>query len=415
MGKPSLPKKLNICIVTRQFSIKGRAADNSFLWPIAKGLADKGHHVVVLSSQGPSDTSYDGISVHYLANPESDLKRYPLAEAVKRKFVELHEKDRFHIVHSIDTTGAKIAKFKKQLRVAVAFDVKATQMSQIFSILGMAGESVRSMLLTGIAVAYKYMQTFLNRDRKILKSADGVFVTSPRQRIVLERYYFYADAKIHTVPYGIEVGDLSPREQSQELKEKFGIPPDGHVAVTFTDMTSINEIQSILRAFEIVAIKKPKSRLIIVGNGPMRTAVEKEMYDLALGSKVILTGAVPNSKLADYVALSDVFIDISVKSTGFEPSMLEAMAQKKVIIGSEVGAISSIVEDGAEGFLIRPADIQSLSSLLLDIFTGRLQTLEIGDRARRKVTNLFDLDKMVEETIRAYFRILKQTKFYRKS
>ena len=415
--KKDIPKSLNICITSRSFSPLARAAENSYIWPISKGLAEAGHKVTILagtSSQGVSQWEKDGVQVYYVSAEGSPYKSLSFEEAILKQFWDLHEKTPFDIVHSACRSGLPIAKQKKKFRIPVAFDIRATQISQIFSILGMSQETAQSLVLSGTAVLYKYLRTYFGGDRALLRAADGLFVSSPRQRIVLERYYFFADAKVYTVPFGIEVSDLSPREKSDSLRESLNIPADGHVAVTPADMTSMNEITNILKAFEKVAIKKPKSRLIIIGHGPLRKQVEKNIYDLALGSKVILVGAISNAELPDYIALSDVFIDISVRTTGFEPSMLEAMGQKKVIVGSEVGAMSSLVEDGVDGFLIRPADVSSLSQLLLDIFTGRLQTLEIGDRARRKVVNLFDPEKMVGETIKSYYSILRQSKYYKK-
>jgi glycosyltransferase involved in cell wall biosynthesis len=139
----------------------------------------------------------------------------------------------------------------------------------------------------------------------------------------------------------------------------------------------------------------------------------KRLECRALCGKVILAGAVTNLEVSDYIGLADVFVNLSSRTTGFEPSMLEAMAQKKVVIGSEVSAIANIIEDGVDGFLIRPADTQTLASLLISIFTGQLVTLELGDRARRKVVNLFDTQKMVDETINAYFKIMKRTGLYK--
>jgi glycosyltransferase involved in cell wall biosynthesis len=215
------------------------------------------------------------------------------------------------------------------------------------------------------------------------------------------------------VPYGIEIGDLEPREKSDELRRALGIPETAKTAVTITDMTEVGEIRNLLRAFEQVVIKKPNSRLIIVGEGPKQKDIEFEMLNLALGSKVIFTGAARSADVADYIALADVFVNLSSRTTGFEPSLLEAMAQKKVIIGSEVSPMGTIVEHSQDGFLIRPADVAELTNLLLDIFTGHLPAGEIGEAARRKVLDLFDPQKMVIETLGAYYAILKSTGLYK--
>jgi len=93
--------------------------------------------------------------------------------------------------------------------------------------------------------------------------------------------------------------------------------------------------------------------------------------------------------------------------------LLEAMAQKKVIIGSEVSPMASIVEHSRDGFLIRPADIPELTGLLLDIFADKLPIAEIGEMARQKVLDLFSPQKMVGETLKAYYAILKSTGYYK--
>lgn len=219
---------------------------------------------------------------------------------------------------------------------------------------------------------------------------------------MLERYYMYPDQRIFMVPFGIEVNDLSPREKSLELMKKLGLPPNSQCVVTVSDMTEFGEIQNILHAFERVAVKKPTARLIIVGHGPLRHEIEYEMLRLVLGSRVVFSGDIPVAQIADYIALGDVFVNLSARSSGVEQSLLEAMAQRKVIIGSEVSPLATVVEDGLDGFLIRPADTYTLSELLLQVFNGQISTQVMGEHARQKVLNLFDSEKMLAQTLSAY-------------
>lgn len=418
--KPELPKKLNVCLVARYFPIAGRASGFSFLRLIARGLASRGHRVTVLASTHPlgkQEITQDGVRIFFLMEGRAArVRKDPFPDLVKSKFIDLHsssETGPFHLVHSVDDSAIKISVHKKTYGVAIAYDVAATRLSELFAIMGMGQETLGSLLSTSVAVGYRYLRSFYGRDRKLLNSADGVFVTSPRERIALERYYLYPDARIHTVPYGIEVGDLSPRERSEELRKSLGIPETAKVAVTITDMTEVGEVKSLLLAFEQVAIKKPNSRLIIVGDGPKFKEIEYEMLTMALGSKVVFTGAVKDSDIPDYIALADVFVNLSARTTGFEPSLLEAMSQKKVIVGSEVSSMGTIVEHSVDGFLIRPADVSELATLLLDVFSGALPVADIGEQARSKVLSLFDAEKMVIETLSAYYAILKRTGAYK--
>lgn len=388
------------------------------MWPIARGLAQRGHQVTVLASEPGEGTEHlvrDGVHTYYLSESHKKDSFYSFPKAARLKFSELHRTQPFHLVHSIDSSGLTIAKYKKEFDVAVAFDVRATQLAQIFAIMAMSQETLGSLLQTGLAVGYKYLRTYWGTDRSLLQAADGVFVTSPQERMTLERYYSFPDSRLHTVPYGIEISSLTPREESNALRESHGIPEDGQVITTLTDMSELREITSLLDAFEKVVIKKPDSRLVIVGQGPKRTQIERHMYDLALGNKVIMPGAIASTDVGRYIDLCDVFVNLSSRTTGFEPSILDAMAQKKVIVGSEVSALTSIVDDGVDGFLVRPADVNSIARLLLEIFTGQIPTIEMGDRARRKVIDLFDTQRMVDQTTKAYFRILSRTGRYKRA
>lgn len=416
MAKKDLPRQLNVCIVAKQFPIMGRAARNGFLWPLAKGLARQGHKVTVLTWQSPLNEAQifqDDVHVFFLGE-KSYQPISEMPQLVHEKFAELHNKEPFHLVHCMDPTGKLIGKHKKHYNILTTYDVNSTQMAQIFSILGMSQDTLKSLLETSIAVFYKFVTTFYGSDRSLLNTADGVFVTSPFQKIVLERYYLYPEYRTYLVPYGIEVSDFEPKEKPSDLRKHLGIPSNAKTVVTATDMTELEEVKNLLKSFEKVAVKKPSSRLIIIGHGPLRKDIEFEMLNLALGRKVIFTGAIKNSQIPDYIALADVFVNLSSRTTGFEANLIEAMAQEKIIIGSEVSPISTIVEHSQEGFLIRPADINALSRLLIKIFDNRVQTQQIGQAARQKVLKMFDLDNMVRKTISAYFQTLIKSGHYKK-
>ena len=240
--------------------------------------------------------------------------------------------------------------------------------------------------------------------------ADGFFVTSSQQQLVLERYYLYPQTRIFTVPYGIDIHDLSQREKSELLKKQLNIPQNCKVAVTISDMTEKSEMIHILRAFQKVAVKKPNSKLLVLGTGPHFKAIEFEMLNLALASKVVFLGNVPPYEVSDYIDLADVFISLSNRSINADTTTFEAMAQKKIVIGSEVSALANIIENTKDGFLIRPADSYGLSELIIDIFTHSEHYEHIGENSRQKVLSLFDLNKLVEQTLNAYMKVLALTR-----
>lgn len=417
MNKKPFPNTLNICLMAQKFPILGRSSDHGFLWPIATGLAAHGHKVTIISGRsntGKNKVERGGVTAYYLQEGSQLSSRESFSKLALTKFKELHKQIPFDLVHSIDNSALKVGEQKENFKVAIAYDVDATQMVQIVSILGMQQESVGGILSTAIAVIYKFLSTYYGSDRQLLKTANGVFVNNPQQRLMLERYYLYPDFHIYTVPYGLEVGNLEPRTEAKPLRSSLNIPGSAQIAMTTSDMIEIDEIMPLLKSFEKVAIKKPNAYLIIIGNGPQWKRIEYEILNLALGRRVLLVGAIKEQELPDYISICDVFINLSARTTGFEYPLIEAMAQEKIVIGSEVSAVANLIEDNVDGFLLRPADIGSISELLIDIFSGSISGGPIGERARNKVTNFFDTKKMVQATIDAYFKIINNSGFFQK-
>ncbi len=386
-----------------------------FLWPIARELTKQGHKIVVLSWAHPENkfsTTIEGVDVHYLATTREPFSEKEAQSRSFYRFRELHSQSPFHLVHSIDNLGLNIGLKKKQFGIPILYDVQATKMSELFGVMAMTEESVRSYLMTGILVAYFYLKNFLLTDRKVIATADAMFVTSPRQKLTLERYYYFPEYRTYSVPYGIELGDLSTRPISADMRGRFGIPAGGKVIITESDYTEKDALKNTLKAFEKLVIKKPHSYLVIIGNGPHFKEIEYEMLSLALVKKVTLLTSYSSDDLQDLIAICDVYLSISSKTSGFEPLLLEAMSQKKIVIGSEVTPISSIISDGIDGFLVRPADINGIADLLIRICSELVSQAQIGDLARQKVLEIFDTRKMVKETLNAYFKTLKNTGYY---
>lgn len=410
MSGTQLPEKLRICLIGQKISVMSRSSDTGLLWPLARGLTERGHDVTIISTSSPAkrpEVFRDGIRAYYLNEGQPHYKNYKFTDAANKKFVSLHQEKPFHLVHSLDDSGFKIARHKQNLSVSVAYDVEAIQMAELFSILSAGKPGAANFVKTTSKLLWQFFHSYFMRDRSILDTADGVFVTTPQQRMILERYYLYPDFHTYTVPYGINLGDLTPRAESENFKLKLNIPDNAQVILANSDFVSTHEVKPLLKAFEKVVLKKPNTYLLLVGKGPQLKNVEFEMLNLALGSRVIMPGEVAAEEMLEYILLSPIYIDLSSRSTGLEPSLIEAMAQKKVVIGSELSPISEVIEDGLDGFLVRPADVDTLSALLDKIMTrDGIDREQIGEMARQKIVDAFNRNRMIESLISAYKQIL---------
>jgi glycosyltransferase involved in cell wall biosynthesis len=98
-------------------------------------------------------------------------------------------------------------------------------------------------------------------------------------------------------------------------------------------------------------------------------------------------------------------------SSGFEGTVLEAMAAERTVVASEIGTSRQVIENSVDGFLLRPTEIAALSRLLLQIVSDQVDSRAIGVRARQKILKMFDNHRMVEQTIDAYKKIISSSRF----
>lgn len=408
-----LPKTLRIAIIAPKFPITTHSNVYGLIWPILKTLAKKGHEITVFSWSSPlgeAQVIVEGVKILFLGDAAKSKNISEFSRLAYIAFAKENTQSPFHIVHALTRDALPIARKRKKLRVATIFDIQATHIEDVFTFMGMSADTVSSRIRNGLRIAYTFLKNYINNDRHLLSVADGFFVTSAQQQLVLERYYLYPQTRIFTVPYGIDIHDLSQREKSEILKKQLNIPQNCKVAVTMSDMTEKGEMIHILRAFQKVAVKKPNSKLLVLGTGPHFKAIEFEMLNLALASKVVFLGNVPPYELSDYIDLADVFISLSNKSVNNDTPTFEAMAQKKIVIGSEVSALSNIIENTKDGFLIRPADSFGLSELVIDIFSHSEHYIHVGENSRQKILSLFDHNKLVEQMEAAFFKVLTLTR-----
>lgn len=409
--KKIIPEKLHICMIAQKFPILGMAGAHSFLWPIAKKMVKLGHSVSVISWKNSQNKTYldqDGVRAYFLGHIYEKASLKDFSNLCHKQFLQLHKIQKFDIVHSVDKTGILIAKNKKLYQAPVIFDIEATAISQYLFLASLAQDNIQSFVKIHLSLLYRFTINFFRHDRSLLNQASAIFVSSPLQKSILERYFLFPDYRTYLVPYGVDVQDFSLQPKSPILQQKLLISKQAKILLTISNMAELTGIQNLLKAFTKVAIKKPSTHLIIIGNGPNYKNIQRFVLDLALGDHVTLLGHIPNLELMDYIALSDVFISLTPHSSGFDPNLINAMVQKKIVIGADINPISSLIKNNVNGFLTKPSDVSTLSKHLFTSIFDTQPNLELRDKAQSTVYKLFNLNTMAQQTLGAYNNILKK-------
>jgi glycosyltransferase involved in cell wall biosynthesis len=162
--------------------------------------------------------------------------------------------------------------------------------------------------------------------------------------------------KIKTIANGI---DVEPFERAQPLP---ALAFDSHKVVGMVARLDLQKgFEYLLRAVRELCVAFRELKVVIVGEGPDRKAIEDMIQQYGLQSNVVLAGQ--QSDMPGAYAAMDIVVLPSLNE-GLPMTILEAMAASKPVIATRVGAIPSLIKDGDTGLLIDPRDSDGLRNAI---------------------------------------------------
>jgi glycosyltransferase involved in cell wall biosynthesis len=145
----------------------------------------------------------------------------------------------------------------------------------------------------------------------------------------------------------------------------------------------------------------------VVGDGYLRSELEKLTSELGLCSEVRFVGALGHSDVYRQLQLADVFVLPSYREA-FGIAYLEAMAFGLLTVGVRDQGPSAFIEDGYTGILVNPCDVFDLAERLSDIFARSDEMLEIGKRGRQRVLNAFTWESHALQMSKVFEDVIKE-------
>ena len=166
-------------------------------------------------------------------------------------------------------------------------------------------------------------------------------------------------------------------------------------------------LDTTLQAFAIIAASYPHARLALLGDGPLRPALEQQAKHLGVAERVDFPGFVPNTKVAEAVYTSHLYFHPSRTSSdgnreGVPNAMLEAMASGVPVIATQHGGIPEAVTDGESGLLVAENDPQALASAALRVMADPLLAQKLGLAGHESVAKTFARDAQARHLVTLY-------------
>ena len=247
-------------------------------------------------------------------------------------------------------------------------------------------------------------------ERLNLNAAARIFVVSEVERQNLLQAGIEPE-RIIVNPNGVDVDKFKPGIGRDEARRELGLTP-GEIVVGFIGtFGSWHGAPVLARAFVDVAASVSNARLLLVGEGPELTQTLGLLSDAGLADRIMSTGAVSPSEVADYLDACDVLASPhvplagGVEFFGSPTKLFEYMAAGKAIVASRLGQIGETLEDGETALLVTPGDAEELAAAVKRLATAPELRSKLGANARRRAIEQHSWDDNVQQLLDAYPRL----------
>lgn len=212
----------------------------------------------------------------------------------------------------------------------------------------------------------------------------------------MEDFYALGRGSVISIPNCVP--DLAEKPKSPPIR------PDGEILVGSVGRLDLMKAHDLL--IRAIAIVKGV-RVVILGEGEQRSALEKLAVDLGVSDRVDLLGWVDDPRT--YLAHFDV-IALPSRSEGFPLAVVEAMLAARPVVATRVGSVPEAVTEGETGLLIDKDDITGLATALCRLRDNPALRAQLGKRAREVAVTRFTVDQMTANYEHLWYKLVNTPK-----
>ncbi len=206
--------------------------------------------------------------------------------------------------------------------------------------------------------------------------------------------------RVVTVYEGIDLHRVQG-EPVANIHAEFWLPTHAPIVGAVAALTQEKGHKYLIDAAALVVRDVPDARFVILGEGELRPALERQVKELHLEKHVVLPGF--RADILSFIRSFDVFV-MSSLFEGLGTSLLDAMALSKPTVASHTGGIPEVVSHGETGLLVPPRDVRALASAIATLLKDPKRRERMGRAGLERVKRLFSADQMIEKTLEVYRR-----------
>jgi glycosyltransferase involved in cell wall biosynthesis len=234
----------------------------------------------------------------------------------------------------------------------------------------------------------------LGVERLIARLMDGIIAISDRVAADLVARRVAPADRIQVVPLGLDLGRFETPAATGRLRAALGVDAGTPLVGAVARLVPIKGLQTFVEAAAIVVGAEPRARFAIVGDGPERPALERQVKALALADHLTMLGW--RRDVADLYPDLDVVVQPSLNE-GTPLTLIEAMAAGRAVVATRVGGVPDLVTDGADGVLVPAGNAPALAEAVVRLLGDPQQRRRLGEAARHTARRRFSSDRLVSD------------------
>jgi phosphatidylinositol alpha-mannosyltransferase len=331
---------------------------NDHVRHLARQLRLVGHETRIFAPSSRADIDFDTARFYRIGTPiaipaNASVARITLSFHLANRVAAIIEKEHFDVLH-----------FHEPLMPALPMTM--LKMSTTANV-GTFHAYARSNL------GYYYGRPLLQPYLEHIHSA--IAVSEPARAFVTR---YFPDFPMHVIPNGIDPDTFRP-----------GLPPIRHLRDDRVNILFVGRLEKrkglgdLLRAYRFIQSRGPSTRLIIVGDGPLRGSIESYIARHRLPN-VIMAGYVPETVKPRYYNSADIFCAPATGAESFGIVLLEALASGLPVVATEIPGYMSVLEPGLDSLTVQPRSWRELGASLVVLARDAELRRRMGAYAREK-------------------------------
>ena len=229
-----------------------------------------------------------------------------------------------------------------------------------------------------------------------MQRCQHIVIPSKSMKEILVREYGLRD-RFTVIPTGI---DLEPYRHAdgKSFRSEMGWGND-KVLVTVGRLAKEKNMDTLLNAAEKAIQKHPDLRVVIIGDGPEKNALQELTAELGIAERVTFTGEVPFSEIPSYLKAADIFGFASTTETQGLVTM-EALAAGLPVIAVDASGTRDIIQDGEQGYLV-PDDADALAGSMMRMLESSEELQKFKSKALARAKD-FDVKNCTKQLVDVY-------------